>query len=36
MDSVHGRHFVLGADGKLRPSDKIARSGEGLGDSQAG
>ena len=29
VNSVHGRHFVLVTDGRLRDSDKIVVQGEG-------
>ena len=32
MNSVHGRHFVLVADGRLRASDKITGRGEVVGE----
>ena len=32
VNSVHGRHFVVVADGRLRASDKIMRRGEGVGN----
>ena len=31
--SVHGRHFVLVADGRLKTSDKIMGRGEGVGSA---